>query len=442
MDIRDDLSTTTTTDYDSGDSEGVDYVYEQRKTAERKATKSEILRRKGPKGKHRSVASRACGAVGAEGDAEITVSEDTDTGVGEDHGRLPHRTRLSQPEVESMSNCGVKDHLCHIKTGRSQTPYIEEYPHDAPRPAILLKEHRISRFSAFIANRVLDSEHLSLSKGSPGRSPAGKRLSRWPPRRRSVDSSQHSGQYRRRFDPPEIREDGPAESDFLNTQSRPGSRIPILRRSHQEHYSELVSAIARRSNPTGIWDSQPNMEYSSSWPLHLGSHQRHKRLRRRDQEYDTGEDIEEEKLNNDSTYGAHHRPTHSPAHSSRGGGPERGESPRQEMPQLQARLIQARRRDEHEHRIPPPHRLRPYTVASRDSMSNINQGHRSVATSLCEVWRGQVDDWESPFASASDDDFDPDIEKPIRILRTENLPLRRFSPRLLPSRGQRRGSGF
>jgi hypothetical protein len=72
----------------------------------------------------------------------------------------------------------------------------------------------------------------------------------------------------------------------------------------------------------------------------------------------------------------------------------------------------------------------------------MDHGYRSVATSLCEVWRGQADDWESPYASASDDDFHPDIEEPIRLLRMEDLPPRRSSPRLLPPRGERRDFGL
>ncbi|SPQ19802.1 650df71f-6040-4597-be66-0158fbacda28 [Thermothielavioides terrestris] len=58
-------------------------------------------------------------------------------------------------------------------------------------------------------------------------------------------------------------------------------------------------------------------------------------------------------------------------------------------------------------------------------MTTIDQGHRSVATSLCEVWRGAAEDWESPYASASDDSDDSDVDEPIiNPRRTTHLARR------------------
>jgi hypothetical protein len=58
------------------------------------------------------------------------------------------------------------------------------------------------------------------------------------------------------------------------------------------------------------------------------------------------------------------------------------------------------------------------------------------------VWRGKAEDWESPYVSASDGDYESDAEEPIQLLRTEDLPPRRYSPRLLPPRGERGDFGF
>ncbi|KAK4102830.1 hypothetical protein N658DRAFT_325994 [Parathielavia hyrcaniae] len=438
MDIHDDPSTTTTTDYDSGDSAGVDYVYEQQKDAERKVIKGGPLKNTPSKRNHRGVTRCNRGPRRAEGDAEITVIDNTDTEAEEDKHRLPPRTRPPQLEAESMSSCDIKNNHCHNKAGRGHAPYIEEYPEDAPRPAILLKEHRITgRPSTLFPSRVKDSEHLSSSTSSGGRSPVEKRLPPRPSRRRSRDSPRHCRHHKRRSNSPGTYEDEPSDSDLPSSKPSPGNRVSAQRRRHHEPGPELASVVSRSSSPAGDLDSQPDLQYSSSWPVHLGSHQTRRRLGRRDQEYDTDEDIEEENMSSDNTNGAHHGPTRSRVLSFRGRAPEREREP----PRQETLPLQIRRRHEHEHRVSPPLRPRPSTVVSQSR--TLNQGHRSVATSLCEVWRGVADDWESPYQSASDDGFNPDAgEEPITLLRTVDLPPRRSSPRLLPPRRHRRDVGF
>lgn len=88
-------------------------------------------------------------------------------------------------------------------------------------------------------------------------------------------------------------------------------------------------------------------------------------------------------------------------------------------------------------------RPRHLTVHGHADMATMDQGYRSVATSVCEVWRGEAEDWESPYASASDADYESDVKEPMGLLHMEDLPSRRpSSPHLLPPRGERRDFGF
>lgn len=226
MDIRDDPSTTTTTtDCDSGDSEGVDYVYEGQKREERKRTQEKSpRRRRSPKAKARNFATCMCGPGRPVDDAEITVfEEDSDTEEEQSHRSRPRKPRPSG--LGDAFGCDVRDHrkidrrkTAESRTRRVQTPYVEEYPDDAPRPAILLREHKLPRRSSTSdAKRVRKSEDGSLSS-SRGRSPTGKRLPPRPPRLSSKESSKEStkqpGHRRRRLDGQETFE---GKSSFLQT---------------------------------------------------------------------------------------------------------------------------------------------------------------------------------------------------------------------------------
>lgn len=220
MDTRDDPNTTTTTDYDSGDSEGVEYVYEGKKGAA--AAKKPIAKQKSP-GRRRSRNRRrrrrksrlpvkcVCGAAAQaeDDDVESTVSEDSDTeeeeeeepGGPEDRpakdpeqpseprdgasGSEKEDQPEPRPKPERKKTAGKKK-----KARRERSPYIEEYPEEPPAPAIRLKEHRIPRMSAAAseARRVRDCEERSPSLASRGRSPAGRRLPRLTHRRSSDES--------------------------------------------------------------------------------------------------------------------------------------------------------------------------------------------------------------------------------------------------------------
>jgi hypothetical protein len=210
MDTHDDPSaTTTTTDYDSGDSVIIAYVYEgQKGTTERKTTKERSPRRKrSPKPKPRRLAKCTCEASRADDEDEVTVSEeDTDTEQEQEQERERERRRRSTKPRPSgagaASGCDVKDHhkvdkkkTIESKTRRVQTPYIEDYPEDAPRPAIILREHRLLRRSSTSdARRVRDDCSPS---GSRGRSSSGKKLPTRPPRRSSKESPKHPKSHRR-----------------------------------------------------------------------------------------------------------------------------------------------------------------------------------------------------------------------------------------------------
>lgn len=210
MDIRDDPSTTTTTtDYDSGDSVGVDYVYEGQRGPERRGGPKarSPKRKKSPKAKARGLARCMCGAGRPDEDAESTVfEEDTDTEEERGYRRRPTKPRPSGPG--GSSGCDDKGHhkvdrkkATETRTRRVQNPYVEEYPDEAPRPVIILKEHKIPRRSSTSdAKRVRDSEDHSLSSGSRGRSPTGRRLPPRPPRRPSRESPKHIAHHKRRLD--------------------------------------------------------------------------------------------------------------------------------------------------------------------------------------------------------------------------------------------------
>ncbi len=196
MDIPDDPSTTTaTTDFESG-SEGVDYVYEGQKTKARSPN-----RRRSPKAKPRSRARCMCGAGRADDDVEIAVFEATDSGE-ERHRSRPRKPRPSGPG--DVLGCDDRGHrridkrkTADHRTRRVQTAYVEEYPESTPRPAILLREHKLPRRSSTSdAKRLRDSEDRSLSS-SRGRSPAGKRLPPRPARLSSKESPKHQKHHRR-----------------------------------------------------------------------------------------------------------------------------------------------------------------------------------------------------------------------------------------------------
>ncbi|KAK4150959.1 hypothetical protein C8A00DRAFT_45752 [Chaetomidium leptoderma] len=445
MDIRDDPSTTTTTDYDSGDSDGVDYVYEGKKGTDKRSTKERSPRRKrSPKAKPRGVTKCTCGAGRAEEDAETTAfEEDTDTEEERNHQRCQTKTRPSSgPGCDA--GCDGKGHhradrrpAAEPKARRVRTPYIEEYPDDVSRPAVLLREHKVLRRSSTSdAKRVRNSEDCSLSSGSRGRSPTGRRLPPRPPRRSSKESPKHPRHRKRRVDSHGAYEgklSNPDDGDFQSESDEPD---PAPRRFHHKPGPQMTSAVARSL----AWNEKSQPRYSSSLPLHAGSHLA-RRPERRDHDYDSEEEDDEQQPFDDDddddredNYAELHRSRPTQAPSFRERVPEREREPiHLETPPSER---------ERERGRPSPPRPRPRTIVSRASTTTMNQGYHSVATSMCEVWRGEAEDWESPYASASDGDYESDLEEPIGLLRMEDVPPRRSSPRLFPPRGERRDFGF
>jgi hypothetical protein len=203
MDIPDDPSTTTTntTDYDSGDSEGVDYVYEGQITTQRTKTARRSGRKRSPKTRTHTCAKCARATRYAEDEAEFTVFEDTDT---EDEGQQHRRRPSGCGDCSGHGDRGRRKperRTAEAKTaGRARSPYVEEYPELLPRPLIILKEHRIpGRPSVPDARRLRDSAERSLSS-SRGRSPAAKRLPPRPSRLASKESSKHHEHRKHRLD--------------------------------------------------------------------------------------------------------------------------------------------------------------------------------------------------------------------------------------------------
>ncbi|KAL2015191.1 hypothetical protein VTK56DRAFT_6078 [Thermocarpiscus australiensis] len=440
MDTRGDPSTTTTTtDYDSGDSEGVDYVYEWQRCPERKRLKARSpKKKKSPRAKPRGIAKCVCGAARDGDDAEVTgFEDDTDT-----EGERAHRSHPPNARPTGSGAAGGSEEKGHRradkkkglekKSHRARSPYIEEYPDEPPRPAILLKEHKIPRrFSASDAKRVHDSEDRSSSWGSRGRSPTGEHVhgvASHASHRPSKDSPKHyahHSHHKRRLDYHGGHGGKQSDPDAGDSQDESGeSNLAIRHRLCGEQGPESPSRIARSSARNDGHQSR----YSSPWPLPAGSHLARRKPELRDSNYNS-DDGSEHPFNKDANFDGHRRLRPPRTSTSRGRDQvrQRAQPPQQEP-----------ERDRGE-RLP---RTRPRTIVGRASMATMDQGRRSVATELCEVWHGRPEDWESPYASGGDGS-EPEADAiPIRRLQLEDLPPRRSSPSLLPPRGARTDFGF
>ncbi|KAL2259296.1 hypothetical protein VTK26DRAFT_7075 [Humicola hyalothermophila] len=430
MDTRDDpCPTTTTTDYDSGDSDGVDYVYEKQATAEKKPVKARSpRRRRSSRAKPRPATKCVCGAIRGGDEAEITVFEgDTDT---EEEPRQNHRRKSRHHGHGGLFGCcegaciAERKKVVDKKPHRSQAPYIEEYPEETPRPAIRLKEHKIPRrFSTSDAKRVRDSDNRSLSSGSRGRSPGKHHAAARPARRSSKESPRPTGRQRHRR---EYWGNSQSESDEPDA-----SAPPTPRRVHREADHGIPSLAARSSARR---DGQ-HSKYSSSCPSQPASHTRQRQATRRSLDFDSDKESDPRDID-EIHFDERRRPSptrmsFSFRERSRAVNQERARDHRQrDTPERDLE------RDGEPRRSRP--RARPRTVVSCASIPTMDQGRRSVATSVCEVWQGQPEDWESPYAS----DDDSDLERPIGLLGMDDVPPRTSSPSLLPSSGERRDFGF
>ena len=208
MDIASNNGDTTTTDYDSGDSEGVSYAYEGGKgmvclkqpLAGSPSPRGK-LKSRSPKGKPRSPTRCVCEvsrkptqtlslsrsrSASELDDADSTSpEEDTDVEDVEDR-RPPVRQRLPCPETSESGRRKVQksdSNKSSAKTTRKRSPYIEEYPPDEKRrPVILLKEHKLPRrFSGSDTKQHAQASEdcQGVASVPRGRSPPRKGLSAW-----------------------------------------------------------------------------------------------------------------------------------------------------------------------------------------------------------------------------------------------------------------------
>ncbi|KAK0723652.1 hypothetical protein B0T21DRAFT_414037 [Apiosordaria backusii] len=323
--IQDDPNTTTTTDWDSGDSEGVDYVYQGHQKSSPPSEKRTVKarnprsprRKRSPKGKprcHKCV----CGATVPASTADEDVGEETvfelDTDSENEGAHRSHPTRpksptpepksptpepksptpepIPQPTPESQDKGRkVKKKKSASKKShhkRSLSPYIEEYPEQATRPAILLREHKVPRrFSTSDARRAVDTMNPSSpTSSSRGRSPPAKRFSaassdkavrpspKRPSHRRHQLASLQSpeGEHPLGAASPKTITDNDADRDRFPNFGNAGPEMegtgpPTPRQHHHVSGTQIPPNIAR----TSAWvEHQP--QYSSSWPLNPGFH--------------------------------------------------------------------------------------------------------------------------------------------------------------------------
>ncbi|KAK4184581.1 hypothetical protein QBC35DRAFT_525433 [Podospora australis] len=529
-------TTTTTTDWDSGDSEGIDYVYDGQQcnatttttssaSTQKKPNSSKSKsprRKKSPKAKkhcHKCTCEHAAAFPPAGPNAEVrkptptrpsVEDDDADETVfeedteDEDKDSQCHRPRRHsrsnfrgsessrgcqhKPTHKDKDDKGEKKKGIATKVHRKRSPYIEEYPECPNRPAILLKEHKVPRrFSAADAKRILDWQRSA--SGSRGRSPVGKRQP--PPQKGTKLSPKRSAHRRRRIESPEDR-----EGEFSTWSTLPRQQLihhtdemtsQDIERSHPVMNEPVPIRIPRRADHgiglgiptpaarTSAWtEHQPELAYSSSWPLKSGTplplaQPLHYEARHEsDGESDDlppeedgrfeegylsqrpctmervvprGREMPKERRElvegqmGRTKQMAREGDWESEAGRGRERGLERRHADRLQQPPQQPQ-------QQHEaHRAPSLRRRR--TVGGH-TVGTIDQGRRSAATELCEIWRGRASDWESPYPS--DDEFWSDNEDdrgPSRML-LEGMPPphREPTPNMLPPRGHRSHFGF
>ncbi|KAK1758307.1 hypothetical protein QBC47DRAFT_458462 [Echria macrotheca] len=442
---------TTTTDYDSGDSEGVNFAYEggrapvnskqiTKAVSPKRKTKSRSPKRKPRCSGHCQCVCRASQSP-PRSDDEVSTEFEEDTDV---EGNVENRCQPTQRRLSGPKGAGTHEEKEETRTsskkasskrgGRKRTPYIEEYPEeDIRRPVILLKEHKLPRrFSASDAKKVQSSveDHQDVGSSSRGRSPTGKRLPAWATHQQGRQPhKKHSASSAKQAHHPFELQEAPGgkfsgsdlgSSDYEPEQAQVKALEPSppRRRSREARPpADLVSSVTRSS----AWPEKP--QYSSSWPLQSGQHyplDRHRRAHGYESEDESDETPDSsrghQKLENEQQRRSSH---HSSPQQYRHTRP----SSDRDASHATADRGQAK-----------PEPARPRTVVSQRSMATMDQGFRrggdSPGASLCEVWRGRPEDWESPYASSSDDDegltSDLDGERiPARMQLLEGSPPKR-----------------
>ncbi|KAK3695634.1 hypothetical protein B0T22DRAFT_113622 [Podospora appendiculata] len=449
-----DDSTSTTSDYESGASEGVDYQYEGQTTLDRQITTTTTAttttraldkspgRKKSPRGRTRAIVACTCAcarkASELSDDHESADSgEDTDVELPDNSQRLtrPGRPRAPRPGSNGGgsetrdSRAGSSSHSKKSKAGagkkaEKRTPYIEEYPDEPRRPVIILKEHKLPRrSSASDAKRVpsrddrdYPEDHPLLmsagpssnsGSGSRGRSPAtaAKRSRQSPATRQPTTTTAHPPPHPRRPDftaSPTI-----SDSDLSDSEPEPLPipKLPLPRRRRSAHDPEDEPEIAATIIRSSAWPQHEPATYSSSWPLQSGTH------------YPTARQPQPQ-----------HRASPPPP-ANNNNNIFHTSPPPLRSPHLKPRPPRA------------PRRPIARTIVSKPSMPALDRAARSsLATNLCDIWRGRPEDWESPYSSEFESEDDDDFAPP-RMRLLEGTPPHEASPSVFsrPSRSRSRG---
>lgn len=524
----------TTTDYDSGDSEGVSYAYEGGKglvclkqPADIPSSPRRKLTSRSPKGKPRSPARCVCEASQKQSktlspsrsrstspldDAEsLQLEEYTDVegGLGDQDRSRSTRRRLSGgPDNKVQRNDSSKS--SRRKTVRKRSPYIEEYPPDEKgRPVILLKEHKIPRRTsgsdakpcAQASEDVQGVTSAPRGRSPPrtGRSPPRTRLPAWPtfPEAQSPKHAHPAAPPKRNHselhyapggmlkphtahphDPiltPHVNSGTFSDLNQGNTDPWPqkkkpehplDSSPPRRRRSHGAQRASEMTPSSKQTPP-----GPRQLQYSSSWPLQNGSNHRASHPGP-DHEYESDDESDDESdlppetrphlicadvevLSGERPYAKqsgghaatamatiprgedpHHAASRRRSHGDSGRDfrpsdlptrhrnrplPEKAPSTTRQAQSHRPSHAQDYPHHQQTRHTRPPRPIVARTIVSQRSMAAMDQGYprASTATSLCEIWRGRPEDWESPYSSSEDDDdFMPNLDgEPVPFLK-------------------------
>ncbi|KAK0655143.1 hypothetical protein B0T16DRAFT_396262 [Cercophora newfieldiana] len=346
--------------------------------------------------------------------------------------KLPRR--FSASDAKSGARDSVEDHKDAGASSRGRSPTGKRLPANAatqgvqpPKKQSTTPRRRRSGFQAVPGGKFSDSE-LGSSESESEQTPV-KALEASPPRRRTLEAS-----------PPHHKalEESPQRRKALEES-------PPRRQSRGSHPpADLPSAVARSS----AWPEHP--QYSSSWPLQSGSHYVTQQPRA-DHGYESEDESDDDAGNGhrhlptkqhtvsgnnqqirshqeQQRQHQHHRHTSQQQHQQQQQHhqqPQHVNSGHHQKPQAVPRPINnpprrpTRERDETPQppnprpRQPrPPRPIVARTVVSQRSMATMDRagtGRDSVAASLCDIWRGRPEDWESPYSS-SEDEYASDLD--------------------------------
>ncbi|KAK1830215.1 hypothetical protein QBC39DRAFT_115241 [Podospora conica] len=494
MDTPGNHEDTTTTDYDSGDSEGVSYAYKGGKglvclkqPAETLPSPRRKLTSRSPKGKPRSPNRCVCEASRKQphalslspsrsrspsqlDDAESTqFEEDTDIEGGVEDRPVSVRRRLSGHDNKVQRSDSNKS--SRKRTVHKRSPYIEEYPPDEKaRPVILLKEHKVPRRASGSDTKPCaqaSEDYLDVTSAPRGRSPPRTRLPAWKtyPEAQSTRKAHPVAPSKRNRPELHCAPGGTvsgSDQGSSDPQSRQKKPAQVLEssppRRRQSHGAKRASEMTPSPKQTPAHPQQ--LQYSSSWPLQGGS-SRHRAIHPdQDDEYESEDESDCPPAtrphlicpDTEVDYGERSHVKQSGGHIARGvDTAPRGEDPHHDVSRRRSHGDSGR--DARSSDLPTPHRNRaspekapstarqaqrrppphaqdsPHpqqtrharpprpivarTIVSQRSMAAMDQGYprASTATSMCEIWRGRPEDWESPYSSSDDeDDFMPNID--------------------------------